>query len=113
MPLIAFELVGVTWGPFDEDGSFRDALPIIWTILLTLPVGAAFGWALTRQAWPAVAFAVATLTVDLVMGGGIASSGGRGVILGLFFWLLPTYLLAGAAGVGVQALLGPRAGESA
>ncbi len=112
-PLVLYEFVGLTWGPFGEDASFRQAMPIIWAIVLSVPVGAALGWALTRKVWPAVAFAAATLAVNLVLGGGIASNGGRGVVLGLFFWLLPAHLLAGVAVVGVHALLARSASETA
>ena len=113
VPLVPYEFVGVIWGPFEENASFREAMPVIWVTVLSMPVGAALGWALTRKVWPAVAFAAATLTVDMVLGGGIAFSGGRGVILGLFFWLLPTHMLAAMAVVGVHVLLAPRASETA
>ena len=113
VPLVLYEFVGLTWGPFDENAPFREAMPIVWAIVLSVPVGVALGWALTKKVWPAVAFAAATLAVNFVLGGGIASDGGRGVVLGLFFWLLPVHLLAGVAVVGVHALLVPRASEMA
>ena len=106
LTLIPYEIVGALWGPFSEPATLADTLGQLWIGVLGVPVGAAIGWALTRDRWATVAWALAALAVDLSLGGGLAFNGGRGAMLGLFFWMLPTHLLAGLVLVGVHALLG-------
>lgn len=101
LTLVPYELVGLLWGPWEQPASFRAALPILWLAFLGVPVGAGWGWWLTGRAAGAAAWAVAALTVDFTLGGGIAFEGGWGRFLGLFLWLLPTHVLAGVVLVGI------------
>ena len=105
LTLVPYELVGALWGPWVEPETLGEVLALLWIAFLGVPVGATIGWAIAREPWTTAAWAVATLTLDFSLGGGIAFNGGRGTMLGLFFWLLPTHLCAGVALVGIHALL--------
>lgn len=100
--LIPYELVGCLWGHWPDPETFGQVARLLWLAFVGVPVGAAIGWSLGRRAW--LAGGVATLAVHFSLRGGIAFNGGRGVVLGLFFWMLPTHLLAGVALVGTNAL---------
>lgn len=111
LTVVPYEIVGAIWGPWEEPASFGDALPVLWIAFLGVPVGAAIGWTITRRLRPALAWAVAALTVNFSLGGAIAFFGGQGRFFGLFLWLLPTHLAAGALLVGVPARLHPHGGH--
>ncbi len=110
LTLVPYEIAGKLWGPWVEPSTFQEVLPLLWLAFLGVPVGAAIGWAITRKRWPTVAWGAATLTVHFSIGGSIAFFGGRGAMLGLFIWLLPTHLLAGVALVGIHSLRLRRSG---
>jgi hypothetical protein len=59
----------------------------------------------------AAACGLAALALDFSLGGGIAFFGGRDQMLGLFLWLLPTYLVAGFVLVRARAFLTRRFGD--
>jgi len=110
LTVVPYEVVGAVWGPWPELTSFSQALPLLWIAFLGMPVGAALGWAITRQIRPAIAWAIAALAVDFSIAGGLAFFGGRGRFFELFLWLLPTHLAAGTVLVTVASRPG-RAGE--
>lgn len=103
--LLPYEAVGLAFGPFTHLTRPADLLAIAPVGLLGVPVAAALGWALMRRARSAGALALATLLSSFMMGGSIVYFGGRGTILGLLLWLLPTYLVAGQLFVRVRAAL--------
>ena len=104
LTLVPYELVGRLWGPWPDLNTWEEILGLLRIAFLGVPVGAAIGWALTRDRWSAVAWGVAAFTLDFSLGGGIAYMSDRGTMLGLFLWLLPTHVLAGIALVGIHSL---------
>ena len=82
LTFVPYEVVGVLWGPIPDAEGAAEVLRVLPLAFVGVPVGAAVGWGLTKAARPTVACATAALTLDLVLGGGIAFEGGRGVQLG-------------------------------
>ena len=109
LTLVPYVIVGAVWGPWVmEPETFEQLIRQIWLPLPGAPLGAAIGWALTRRAMPTAAWGVAALTVDFFLGGGIAFNGIGGAMLGLFFWLLPTWVVAGLAMFWIASILRAR-----
>ena len=105
LTLVPYEVVGILWGPWPEPEGAAEILRALPLAFLGAPVGGAIGWGISRAALPTLACAVAALTLDLFMGGSIVIAGGRGLDMGLFFWLLPTSLLAGVTYTGLRSFL--------
>jgi len=105
---VPHQVGGMIWGPWEQPASFSEAIPMLHLAFFGAPLGAAVGWAWTRQARPAVAWSVAATALTAYLGGAIAGFGGRGTMLGLFFWLLPTFVLAGVAFVATEAVFSRR-----
>ncbi len=97
LPLVPYEVVGALWGPLPDAQGLVETLKVLPVAFLAAPVGAAFGWGLTKAARPTVACATAAFALNFTVGSAIAFDGGRGNNLGLFFWLFPASVLAGVA----------------
>lgn len=110
--LVPYELVGLVFGPFTHLTRPAELASVAPAGLLGVPFGALLGWAWTRRARPTVAMAVAILLTHFMFGGSMVYFGGRGVILVLFFWMLPTFLASGLVFARVRRALVARAASS-
>ncbi len=105
LTLVPYEVVGAVWGPLPDARGLVETLIVLPVIFLAAPVGAAFGWGLTKAARPTVACATAAFALNFTVGSAIAFAGGRGINLGLFLWLLPTSVLAGVGYTATRSTL--------